>query len=159
MVKHVESKTWDLKPGTDGRRRSTDPFGTHGLEVTSEQSSKSGFHQVDDTPLDAILHPDLRDADGDDLDDLFKFVTYCKTGDKKPLKGLSLDRLDVLFARYGGQSKPHVRALTIYRDELRDKRSARISRREKVGLAILATLLGILGGLFSAWLKLSGAIP
>lgn len=161
MVKHAQPKQWNLRAGMDGRRRSDDPFGTHGIETAPAdgEENEAVTSSIDDTPLDAILHPDLRDAHNDDLDDLFLFVRYVETGDKKPLKRLTLDRLDVLFARYGAQGKPHVRALALYRDELRDKRTAKISRREKVGIVILSTLLGVLGGLLSAWLKLRGSVP
>lgn len=96
----------------------------------------------DETPIAAILHPDLRDAEHDDIDDLYRLVRYCESGDQELLKPLSLDRLDLLYARYGALNWRHVRALTMYRDQLRDERVARIGRREKVGIVVLAALLG-----------------
>lgn len=106
-----------------------------------------------DTPIEEILHPALRSVRHSDVDDLHKLIQYCESGDKSLLKPLTLDRLDLLYARYGALNLDYTRALSQYRDQLRDERAARLSRREKVGLLVLALLLGALGGLLQGWLK------
>ncbi len=103
-----------------------------------------------DTPLETIADHALRDIDGDDLNAVYAFVTYMKTGDRTNIESISTPRVRQLCDKYGHLDTNFARAMTTHMEERNDSeqrgrylQDARSDRRHRWAIALAAAGIAI----------------